>query len=120
MLGIPWDELTQTFQDAITISRKVGIPYVWIDSLCIVQDDQEDWAKEASRMASVYKYAYLVIAATSSKNGDDGSSMYNGRYLTAQSLNGKQRVLICLFWIELGVFKSDCSPPGYFTIPKAR
>jgi len=72
MLGIPWDELTQTFQDAITITRNIGIPYVWIDSLCIVQDDQEDWAKEASRMASVYKYAYMVIAATSSKNGDDG------------------------------------------------
>ena len=72
LLGISWHELTQTFQDAITITRDIGIPYVWIDSLCVVQDDQEDWAKEASRMASVYKYAYLVIAATSSKNGDDG------------------------------------------------
>ena len=70
--GIPWIDLTQTFQDAITITRNIGIPYIWIDSLCIVQDDREDWAKEAARMASVYKYAYLVIAATSSKNGDDG------------------------------------------------
>jgi len=70
--GIPWIELTQTFQDAVTITRDIGVPYVWIDSLCIVQDDREDWAKEAARMASVYKYAYLVIAATSSKNGDDG------------------------------------------------
>ncbi|KAI4669611.1 uncharacterized protein J4E88_009893 [Alternaria novae-zelandiae] len=70
--GIPWIELTQTFQDAIIITRNIGIPYVWIDSLCIVQDDRDDWAKEAARMASVYKYAYLVIAATSSKNGDDG------------------------------------------------
>lgn len=72
MLGIPWDELTQTFQDAITVTRNIGIQYVWIDSLCIMQDDREDWAKEAARMASVYKYANLVIAATSSKNGDNG------------------------------------------------
>ena len=72
MRGIPWDELTKTFQDAVTITRNIGVPYVWIDSLCIVQDNHEDWAKEAARMASVYKYAYLVIAATSSKNGDDG------------------------------------------------
>ena len=72
LLGISWYELTRTFQDAITITRNIGMSYVWIDSLCIVQDDQEDWAKEASRMASVYRDAYLVIAATSSKNGDDG------------------------------------------------
>ena len=72
MLGIPYDELTSTFKDAITIARNIGIAYIWIDSLCIVQDDREDWAKEAARMALVYKYAYLVIAATSSKNGDDG------------------------------------------------
>jgi len=72
MLSIPWDELTQTFQDAIVITRDIGVPYVWIDSLCIVQDDRKDWAREAARMASVYKFAYLVIAATSSKNGDDG------------------------------------------------
>ena len=72
MLSIPWDELTQTFQDAIVITRDIGVPYVWIDSLCIVQDDRKDWAREAARMALVYKSAYLVIAATSSNNGDDG------------------------------------------------
>ncbi len=72
MRSIPWDELTQTFQDAVRITRKLGIPYVWIDALCIIQDDREDWAYEAARMAAVYKDAYLVIAATSSKNGDHG------------------------------------------------
>lgn len=72
MLRIPLDELTQTFLDAIEIARKLGIPYIWIDALCIIQDDDEDWAQEAARMADVYKNANLIIAATSSKNGDDG------------------------------------------------
>jgi len=74
------------------------MPYIWIDSLCIVQDDQEDWAKEASSMASVYKYAYLVIAATSSKNGDDGclrprvpsqdiSDPFNGSFYVQQYIS---------------------------------
>ncbi|KAH7073779.1 heterokaryon incompatibility protein-domain-containing protein [Paraphoma chrysanthemicola] len=69
---ISWDELTQTFQDAVVITRKLGLEYLWIDSLCIIQDDAEDWATEASRMASVYKNAYFVISATASHNGDDG------------------------------------------------
>jgi hypothetical protein len=72
MLRISLNELTKTFQDAVTITRKLGIPYLWIDALCIIQDDNEDWAQEAARMAAVYKSAYLVIAATSSNNGDDG------------------------------------------------
>lgn len=69
---IDWDELTKTFQDAVLIARKLGVPYIWIDSLCIMQDSASDWAFEASRMASVYKSAYLVAAATASRNGDDG------------------------------------------------
>lgn len=69
---IPWDELTKTFQDAITITKELGLQYIWIDSLCIVQDDKEDWASEAGRMAFVYSNAYLVVAATASETGDDG------------------------------------------------
>jgi len=92
-LNIPWHELTQTFQDAIMIARNIGIPYVWIDSLCIVQDDHEDWAREASRMAAVYKHAYLVIAATSSKNGDDGCLRARGpSHDVVDSANGSFHV----------------------------
>ena len=46
--GIAWNSLSQTFQDAIVVTRTLGICYLWIDSLCIVQDDNEDWEKEAS------------------------------------------------------------------------
>lgn len=47
-------QLPQTLKDAIFLTRALGIQYVWIDSLCIVQDDPEEWAIESAKMASIY------------------------------------------------------------------
>ena len=41
--GIAWDDLSKTFQDAICLTRTLGFRYIWIDSLCIIQDDARDW-----------------------------------------------------------------------------
>lgn len=70
--GIEWTELTKTFQDAIRIAVALRIDYLWIDSLCIVQDDLGDWTIESSQMSSIYGGAYIVISATRSAIGDDG------------------------------------------------
>ena len=67
--GIQWDSLPQTFQDAITVSQNLGIKYLWIDSLCILQDSKEDWEHEAARMAEVYHNAMLTIIGTSAASG---------------------------------------------------
>ncbi|OTB15246.1 hypothetical protein K445DRAFT_12016 [Daldinia sp. EC12] len=64
--GIPFCELPQTFQDAITVSRALGLDYIWIDSLCIIQDDSEEWRSESLRMKDVYSNATLVISASRS------------------------------------------------------
>jgi hypothetical protein len=69
---IQWSDLSKTFQDAITITRRLGIPYLWIDSLCIIQDDLQDWAVESSKMLSIYSGAYLTIAADHAQNGEEG------------------------------------------------
>lgn len=69
---IPWGSLPPVFQDSITHVRKLGINLLWIDSLCIVQDDKEDWRMEAAKMASIYQNAYLVISASKSHNSEDG------------------------------------------------
>jgi hypothetical protein len=45
--SISWNELPKTFQDAILITKKLAIDYLWIDSLCIIQDSKDDWAKES-------------------------------------------------------------------------
>ncbi|KAH8161619.1 hypothetical protein CIB48_g6623 [Xylaria polymorpha] len=65
---------SQSFKDAITVCRHLGIEYIWIDSLCIIQkgDGGEDWQKEAARMGSVYKWGICNIAATSVTDGDEG------------------------------------------------
>lgn len=60
---IPWETLPPLFQDAITLTRGLDIKYLWIDSLCIIQDDNQDWNNEAKKMAFVYRRATLVIAA---------------------------------------------------------
>ncbi|KAH8654707.1 heterokaryon incompatibility protein-domain-containing protein, partial [Ilyonectria robusta] len=69
---IPWDILPQGYRDAIQLTRKLGIRYIWIDSLCIVQDDRDDWRKQASLMAQIFQNAYVTIAGTKSRNPNDG------------------------------------------------
>ncbi|KAI1099112.1 HET-domain-containing protein [Jackrogersella minutella] len=72
--GISVESLPQTFQDAIKVTRKLAIRYLWIDSMCILQDndDQSDWDQESRKMASIYKNALITIAATCSGNSNDG------------------------------------------------
>lgn len=65
-------DLPKTFRDAIAITRKLGVRFLWIDSLCIVQDSVEDWQTEALTMQDVYRYAQLNIAATGSTDGNGG------------------------------------------------
>ncbi|EQB58925.1 heterokaryon incompatibility protein [Colletotrichum gloeosporioides Cg-14] len=76
--SIPWGDLTKTFQDAMLVTKRLGIRYIWIDSLCIVQDDARDWAVEASRMASVYANAYLTISAMGATDGHQGLYINTG------------------------------------------
>jgi hypothetical protein len=61
--------LPSTFQDAVIVARELGVSYLWIDSLCIIQDDQDDWARHAEHMDQIYENALLVVAAVSSNNG---------------------------------------------------
>lgn len=62
MKSIPLEKLPETISDALKLCCKLGFRYVWIDSLCIIQDDEEDWNREASRMAGVYSKSALTLA----------------------------------------------------------
>ncbi|KAI0481908.1 heterokaryon incompatibility protein-domain-containing protein [Xylaria cf. heliscus] len=72
---INWDSIPNTYQEAIEITRLLGIKYIWIDTLCIVQDDAEDWKREAGKMKSVYGSSYLNIAAIQAKDSYGGLFM---------------------------------------------
>jgi hypothetical protein len=70
--GIALRDLPQTFLDAILITRRLHIKYLWIDSLCIIQDSSFDWERESQRMAGVYANSFLTIAASSSTDSFGG------------------------------------------------
>jgi hypothetical protein len=69
---IPFEKLTKTFQDAIAITRFNKIEYLWIDSLCIIQDSRQDWEKESSLMKDIYSNTFCNIAASHANNGEKG------------------------------------------------
>lgn len=70
--SISMDALPQNFKDAISLTRKLGFQYIWIDSLCIIQDIHEDWTSESSQMHRIYVNASLNISASAAKNPKEG------------------------------------------------
>jgi len=69
---ILYEEMPLTFRDAISITRRLGIRFLWILSLCIIQDSQEDWEKESGTMADIYTNSFCTIAASSSPDSHGG------------------------------------------------
>lgn len=69
---IEMEDLPKTFHDAIKVCVGLKIRYIWIDSLCIIQDDKEDWRRESVTMIDVYGSCLLNIAASSSIDGSQG------------------------------------------------
>ncbi|CAH0045024.1 unnamed protein product [Clonostachys solani] len=65
-LGIPIESLTGTIRDAVRVARAFQIPLLWVDSLCIIQDDIADWEREASRMGIVYSHAFVTFCSLGS------------------------------------------------------
>ena len=71
-LRIPMEDLPSTFKDAIQLTRSLGVSYLWIDSLCIIQDSTEDWRRESRLMDKVYRYSLCNILAEAAANCDGG------------------------------------------------
>jgi Heterokaryon incompatibility protein (HET) len=74
LLSISLADLPATVRDAIIITRRLGLRYIWIDALCIIQDssDGADWLQESAKMYDIYGNAYLTIAAAGAANASDG------------------------------------------------
>ncbi|KAF4439486.1 hypothetical protein F53441_12593 [Fusarium austroafricanum] len=70
--GLENAELPQTILDAIKVTRELGVRYIWIDALCITQDDDDDKAKIISNMGTIYANAMLSIMASTNINPTDG------------------------------------------------
>ena len=70
--GIDMKILPRTFQDAISVLRALGICYIWIDALCIMQDDRDDWKIEGAKMDQVYTHALFVLCITFGNDAHSG------------------------------------------------
>lgn len=79
---------TKSIRDAVAVARELGFQYLWIDSLCIVQNDNEDMARELGRMHHVYQNAHLTISAARSKASKDG---FLGRCQPLRAVSFKYR-----------------------------
>lgn len=69
---IPHSNLSRTFCDAFAIAKKLGVRYLWIDSICIIQQDEDDWRREAPTMSKVYSLSVCTISASHASDGSGG------------------------------------------------
>lgn len=72
MEDLPVSQLAANFQDTLKIVRELGLRYLWIDSLCILQDSASDWRVESANMAAVYQNAAVTIYASTSPASKHG------------------------------------------------
>lgn len=83
--GIEFRSLPQTLQDAVQITSGLGFNFLWIDALCIIQDDEDDWSREAATMCQVYSNAALTLIASGSSGSSEGIFRYQS-YSKARKL----------------------------------
>jgi hypothetical protein len=67
-ISIP--DLPLVFQEAILVARQLRLRYLWIDALCILQDDRQDWERESKDMPYIFAYAFVTIGAATSASCD--------------------------------------------------
>ena len=72
IVGFEATDLPRTIQDSIFLCKCLGVLYLWIDSICIIQDDPEDWKRESPLMDHTYSNALFTLAAISSRHANEG------------------------------------------------
>lgn len=97
--------LPQSFQDAIWVIHQLGVQYLWIDSLCILQDSSQDWIHESAKMRDVYENSWLTIAASMASNIEQifwGDHVHCERIsIPYQAGNTSGDIMVCTVPIEI-------------------
>ena len=71
--GIPILDLPLSYQEAVSVCQALDVSYIWIDSLCIIQDSIDDWTREAAMMKDVYQNSILNICAAAAAESSEAS-----------------------------------------------
>jgi hypothetical protein len=112
MKSIAWEKLPNTFQQAIELTQILGYEYIWIDSLCIIQHDNQDFAIQSREMGDIYANAAVVISADLAKN------VYEGFLQQREHMPITIRVprsKISRFEVSLSLSKAQCTQPDQST-----
>ncbi|KAK3389441.1 heterokaryon incompatibility protein-domain-containing protein [Podospora didyma] len=70
--NIPVASLPAAIREAVIATRRLGVDYLWVDAVCIVQDDAADRDGEIARMGAIYAGAYCTLTASGAAHCDDG------------------------------------------------
>ncbi|PWY68924.1 HET-domain-containing protein [Aspergillus eucalypticola CBS 122712] len=91
--GFSYHSLPKVFQDAITVTRELNKQYLWIDALCIIQGDDNDWKKEGARMEELYSSAYCTIASSSASGWNNGFLNRTQDFSQLQEVSSVQKII---------------------------
>lgn len=101
--GIDEEALPKTFRDAVVLTRSLDVRYLWIDSLCIIQNDDQDWHGQSAQMGTIFGNAFLVIAATRAAHSGEG-------FLVPRQL-GNFRAILLRHYLPRGIPASQLRRP---------
>ncbi|KAF2141989.1 uncharacterized protein K452DRAFT_249737, partial [Aplosporella prunicola CBS 121167] len=121
--GISMERLPQTIRDAVQVTHKIGLRFLWIDSFCIVQDDEYELAEQTAHMHQIFRSAYVTIAATAARSCTDGFLIHERRLqssidwnlcqVTAHCKNGTVGAVV----VGENEASKDGSEPQHFSEP---
>jgi hypothetical protein len=80
---IPVEKLPQTIKDAFCLTKAIGLHYLWVDAICIIQGNEQEWEEESQKMGHIYSNAKIVLSAMRSGNVNEG--MFTQRSATSLS-----------------------------------
>lgn len=107
LASLPMDRIPTTIADAFTITRGLGLRYIWVDALCILQDDQDEWNHEAGSMHDIFEGSHLTLLAAEADSAAGGlfaqghresvdKACYDRVFLDARIEDGRSlRIHIC-------------------------
>lgn len=103
--GLSVHELPKNFEDAIKVTKYLNFKYLWIDALCIQQDSEMDWEREAASMHLVYANSICNLAASESANSQGG--LFRDR-----STDGARVAEVSSAWEDRASCHYICTPGG--------
>ncbi|KAK8120346.1 hypothetical protein PG999_004466 [Apiospora kogelbergensis] len=115
--GVGLSYLPKTFQEAVIVTRRLGFHFLWIDSLCILQDSDEDWRDQAKIMALVYANSVLTIAALKSAGSNEGCFTDNRNPLCLRPCIRDDLGLAVALWSPGRLWEVEVNTSGYGASP---